>query len=363
MKPHLTGSSPRVRGTAGPPSGRYPRGRIIPACAGNGAIEKASSLAATDHPRVCGERSVRASASRNAIGSSPRVRGTAFSHAMDVLEIRIIPACAGNGWCCGWHLHHLSDHPRVCGERTLMATGSSKPRGSSPRVRGTADPAAGVPHVNRIIPACAGNGDSARKTRSPRADHPRVCGERQFVFHGDSVPFGSSPRVRGTACSGATMEYIRRIIPACAGNGRHGQAQHLRAADHPRVCGERTQGLEGRDQEGGSSPRVRGTAREQKGLTQQQRIIPACAGNGSTRWANTGTPTDHPRVCGERSTESKGGGLKPGSSPRVRGTVIEGGAFNARGRIIPACAGNGPGCRPSCLYVPDHPRVCGERPV
>ena len=50
--------------------------------------------------------------------------------------------------------------------------------GSSPRVRGTGPTTASVAKMLRFIPACAGNGVGERIWRSSSAVHPRVCGER-----------------------------------------------------------------------------------------------------------------------------------------------------------------------------------------
>ena len=49
--------------------------------------------------------------------------------------------------------------------------------GSSPRVRGTRIDRPGSLVVERIIPVCAGNTDSTRRSIAPEANHPRVCGE------------------------------------------------------------------------------------------------------------------------------------------------------------------------------------------
>ena len=172
------GSSPRVRGTydrrAYPPK----QVRFIPACAGNIYNLNQQLTNEPVHPRVCGEhKPVRAAAIYRS-GSSPRVRGTSERAEIDDLEIRFIPACAGN-----------------IGSSVFVLAGLA---GSSPRVRGTFIPADHNRPLRRFIPACAGN--IGRRVASQRicAVHPRVCGEHGARCAGRRFNGGSSPRVRGT---------------------------------------------------------------------------------------------------------------------------------------------------------------------
>ena len=72
-----SGSSPRVRGTGSPHLVGYCRKRFIPACAGNSSFMPWAVSSATVHPRVCGEQAVWRKLPCLRTGSSPRVRGTA----------------------------------------------------------------------------------------------------------------------------------------------------------------------------------------------------------------------------------------------------------------------------------------------
>ena len=94
---------------------------------------------------------------------------------------------------------------------------------------------------------------------------------------------------------------------------------------------------------------------------QQERFIPACAGNSERCPPVTGPGTVHPRVCGEQPQAPEGLEYMPGSSPRVRGTAADGEARRALERFIPACAGNRGRTSPRGLSTPVHPRVCGEQ--
>ncbi len=91
-----SGSSPRVRGTDYEAQVRHPRPRFIPAGAGNRATPTAAVAAAPVHPRGCGEQSGVAGSGMGRSGSSPRVRGTAGAHGRARAFSRFIPAGAGN---------------------------------------------------------------------------------------------------------------------------------------------------------------------------------------------------------------------------------------------------------------------------
>ena len=153
-------------------------------------------------------------------GSSPRVRGTPRPHRAGLprRRFRFIPACAGNAFRSATSSPAASVHPRVCGERKMMRSFNSMPRGSSPRVRGTLDRRAGLDVGDRFIPACAGNARWPLTIASPAAVHPRVCGERSVAHRQGRLDAGSSPRVRGTPPASSIYSPSARFIPACAGN-------------------------------------------------------------------------------------------------------------------------------------------------
>ena len=275
----MMGSSPRVRGTLHPPSGRQQPAGIIPACAGNTHQAYASRRWRRDHPRVCGEHYFGGVVHLIQQGSSPRVRGT--PRIIQVVEFGsgIIPACAGNTHTASFPSRKTWDHPRVCGEHLPLPNVTDMLPGSSPRVRGTQQRDKGVGGSDGIIPACAGNTDIAAKLVCGRRDHPRVCGEHLLNLFECQRDEGSSPRVRGTP--GVSCASIGRagIIPACAGNTRAADRDDRRRWDHPRVCGEHQMDGMGDDDWLGSSPRVRGTRIRCIVPTRTPGIIPACAGN------------------------------------------------------------------------------------
>ena len=336
----------------------------------------------TVHPRVCGERLLDGLAPCRCLrfipacagnapasirgkhdwtGSSPRVRGTLLHRCEARTATRFIPACAGNAHPVPRWKSPVSVHPRVCGERSSSRRPPQSTGGSSPRVRGTRQQCRTEHDWRRFIPACAGNALLWFSRRQAPSVHPRVCGERESSATTCWRCNGSSPRVRGTRIRSLGGNPRCRFIPACAGNAPRWPCAMPVPSVHPRVCGERFPELGDAVRGNGSSPRVRGTPLDGLAPCRCLRFIPACAGNAPALISGKYAGTVHPRVCGERCSTVVRLLPPPGSSPRVRGTRIRSLGGNPRCRFIPACAGN--------ARVPDgrrnrravHPRVCGER--
>ena len=146
------------------------------------------------------------------------MRGTRTIDRMPSTTMGIIPACAGNTASRKHLATAYRDHPRVCGEHRHFLGGQKCIVGSSPRVRGTQKPATRRVGYTGIIPACAGNTDTARRNCHAVWDHPRVCGEHLRTNATDAKKMGSSPRVRGTPNQFSGVLCNGGIIPACAGN-------------------------------------------------------------------------------------------------------------------------------------------------
>ena len=171
-------------------------------------------------------------------GSSPRVRGTRLQRLHDRAGQGIIPAYAGNTRGPGRGQRVRRDHPRVCGEHKGTQAILADGEGSSPRVRGTQPLIRPSVRCPGIIPACAGNTMAAATWRTRRRDHPRVCGEHGTLHGKATEAAGSSPRVRGTPRDNTIMFAMYGIIPACAGNTACFPGSSRAFRDHPRVCGE-----------------------------------------------------------------------------------------------------------------------------
>ena len=188
-----------------------------------------------------------------------------------------------------------------------------------------------------------------------------MCGERKAPCSKLLSRHGSSPRVRGTHITAASLALRLRFIPACAGNAGLRQPAQASWTVHPRVCGERASGADTNDYVNGSSPRVRGTLIRHSRIVPKVRFIPACAGNARRDRGPLPRRPVHPRVCGERCPSRPTHQPPAGSSPRVRGTPMSACLACSHSRFIPACAGNACRYQAPVRHAPVHPRVCGER--
>ena len=131
-----SGSSPRMRGAHNLTSLIIQHARIIPADAGSTCSLIGNGPVVWDHPRGCGEHSGRGAWVVCRWGSSPRMRGALADAYKDIYYRGIIPADAGSTaplstwWCADW------DHPRGCGEHCNICSPTRNAPGSSPRMRG-----------------------------------------------------------------------------------------------------------------------------------------------------------------------------------------------------------------------------------
>ena len=212
----------------------------------------------------------------------------------------------------------------------------------------------------RFIPARAGNTARSSISWAVSPVHPRSRGE-----HGEDAPgaqdaVGSSPLARGTPRVAPLELEQQRFIPARAGNTSTAGGPSRSRPVHPRSRGEH--GLRRISSHGraGSSPLARGTLEVVRVPVAGGRFIPARAGNTS-RWSRRrGRPPVHPRSRGEHIHYDTVSLHNTGSSPLARGTRRSGCSSTAHSRFIPARAGNTRTCdgvRPTRSV---HPRSRGE---
>ena len=174
-----TGSSPHARGTPHGWSDPCWESGIIPACAGNTPPIHGRCHAWRDHPRMRGEHLCCWYWRVYALGSSPHARGTLHQVVVSDSMRGIIPACAGNTAVDRIDRRIGGDHPRMRGEHMVGPWFLFAVRGSSPHARGTRGGAHRSRQGHGIIPACAGNTNIKTKVSAVVRDHPRMRGEHE----------------------------------------------------------------------------------------------------------------------------------------------------------------------------------------
>ena len=195
------------------------------------------------------------------------------------------------------------------------------------------------------------------------AVHPRRCGEHLFPHCIVDCDFGSSPQVRGTQSPPSARMRLSRFIPAGAGNTRALRGISNSRTVHPRRCGEHLVQRSPLPAKNGSSPQVRGTLQLSSLCAVTFRFIPAGAGNTTHPRCNSRGDAVHPRRCGEHTQVQPGDISGCGSSPQVRGTLHEDAEEDLESRFIPAGAGNTPQVEGTLSPESVHPRRCGEHPL
>ena len=145
-----------MRGKLYRPAQAVSGARITPADAGKTLSWRNNPLPSRHHPRGCGENLLRFTVRRADIGSPPQVRGKPIECTSICKKRRITPAGAGKTalQAMGWGV--LQDHPRRCGENSLRSLRRSPPSGSPPQVRGKRLVRSRTCRCRRITPAGAG---------------------------------------------------------------------------------------------------------------------------------------------------------------------------------------------------------------
>ena len=316
----LVGSSPRSRGTLSFRHDGSLELRFIPALAGNTNADRGTRGARAVHPRARGEHARRLVLAEAERGSSPRSRGTLTRDFGITEDNRFIPALAGNTF--------------------PMTSSAIFSTGSSPRSRGTHVVRVGSRLWIRFIPALAGNTNRGVGSRARGSVHPRARGEHLVHVRFHHFRSGSSPRSRGTRCLPSIQATAIRFIPALAGNTMQGETKMKSKTVHPRARGEHSVHQTRTAEDPGSSPRSRGTLPHTMSSTGTVWFIPALAGNTCFADTTNSTTPVHPRARGEHSGRQSRTSLLSGSSPRSRGTRNKQEPVLILQRFIPALAGN-----------------------
>ena len=130
-------------------------------------------------------------------GSPPPMRGKDTLRTCDCAAIGITPAYAGKSLFCTCIPMCSEDHPRLCGEKSMVEAILCFLSGSPPPMRGKDQPAPRQPCLFRITPAYAGKSLTGTVWTRPPRDHPRLCGEKIMLARSYFFILGSPPPMRG----------------------------------------------------------------------------------------------------------------------------------------------------------------------
>ena len=202
--------------------------RFTPAHAGNTHVnaEEAGSLEV--HPRSRGEYLLTLHQTDPEPGSSPLTRGIRGPKPENVEKARFIPAHAGNTTGSSNGPRRTQVHPRSRGEYSSQHFGSCKWIGSSPLTRGIPSFLKAIFLELRFIPAHAGNTIKPLPIRRMSWVHPRSRGEYPVRSDLPQSRAGSSPLTRGIRMFTASRIDRNGFIPAHAGNTALLQSIHGR---------------------------------------------------------------------------------------------------------------------------------------
>ena len=256
-RPRL-GSPPRMRGKETDSRRQCCSAGITPAYAGKRTLFCLAGRRNRDHPRVCGEKCSDHIDKGMIEGSPPRMRGKVLCICPLFCVLGITPAYAGKRAEQAHSMSCSEDHPRVCGEKSGSCFFLSIVLGSPPRMRGKAFLINATASFSGITPAYAGKSILATDLALRRRDHPRVCGEKTMMAEALQSIGGSPPRMRGKVKGSLGRILLDGITPAYAGKRSLPASNRIATGDHPRVCGEKSMDLMKSLCLRGSPPRMRG---------------------------------------------------------------------------------------------------------
>ncbi len=169
----------------------------------------------------------------------------------------------------------------------------------------------------------------------------------------------SSPRLRGLLGGSPPSESAERVVPAPAGVAPTPSRSSARTPCRPRACGGCSGSTGTVWLADGSSPRLRGLLLDHLRRPRPHQVVPAPAGvaPGQQRWRSP--DGRRPRACGGCSMMLRTRPSKVWSSPRLRGLLVAWRPRPGAGRVVPAPAGVAPPPPPPRSPPSSRPRACG----
>ena len=294
------------------------------------------------------------------LSSFPLARGTLYDVEIPPVQMRLIPARAGNTNACARTSLPIRTHPRSRGEHDTSSPSQKCLGGSSPLTRGAHT--GSTRHIAELglIPAHAGSTIFAARSLITIGAHPRSRGEHDGSVRTLCTECGSSPLTRGARIPAFRLVFRRGLIPAHAGSTAGSCIESCSSWAHPRSRGEhvvrKTYALSGV----GSSPLTRGAHGPRLRLPLGLGLIPAHAGNTWLVLLISWWCGAHPRSRGEHCGLLIYPATDPGSSPLARGTLCDVDTGIWCSGLIPARAGNTRGGIHAPGWDGAHPRSRGE---
>ena len=237
---------------------------------------------------------------------------------------------------------------------------NSRKPGSSPLTRGKL-----VDGVNRdraagLIPAHAGKTSSPRSPRPRRPAHPCSCEENSSVDPVNVSMAGSSPLTRGKLIPVQGRFLVERLIPAHARKTKNARRPCQGRWAHPRSRGENTAIFGVSSAKQGSSPLMRGKLLQVAKGERVHGLTPAHAGKTASRTTQSYCGRAHSRSRGENDARVGGLAGVAGSSPLMRGKLLPEDTPLGVPGLIPAHAGKTARRRRTLCSRRAHPRSCGD---
>ncbi len=189
------------------------------------------------------------------------------------------------------------------------------------------------------IPAHAGEPSTTPRLRSAIRVDPRARGGARRRTSSAMSRRGRSPRTRGSPEPGRAALVHRGSIPAHAGEPSCPAALPARLEVDPRARGGAGQGQREGVQDGGRSPRTRGSHGARSVQQAEGRSIPAHAGEPSPGTSARSCPGVDPRARGGARGRGARRQRDGGRSPRTRGSLGNRNHAVIWRRSIPAHAG------------------------
>ncbi len=354
-----TRSSPRLRGLLGPAREYLGQQFVVPAPAGVAPELHNMTRRQCRRPRACGGCSITKNRQDGPVTSSPRLRGLLDEFVTLYTELDVVPAPAGVAPRRGVRPAPRSGRPRACGGCSTAAVVDHRPGESSPRLRGLLFDGGATPQTRIVVPAPAGVAPGGRSHGPSHGRRPRACGGCSSGRDQPRSVTGSSPRLRGLLpFPGGTLVPVI-VVPAPAGVAPEGGADLGHHPCRPRACGGCSAPSCDVRMPSSSSPRLRGLldlGGREHGL---RPVVPAPAGVAPRIAGTAGTSTCRPRACGGCSQFAAAVQVHVGSSPRLRGLLLDVCHQVPFASVVPAPAEVAPWTLGSWTRSQGRPRACG----